>query len=656
MLSAQDSSQGSNADYHELDNSSSHHPNSFTPNKSHGGGGCGNGSSASGHFSASTASGASSGGLGGHSPTWRSSLHHHLDQNLSRIITSLSNFSVQYNFQAIAIALIIMSAEECTSTVADCNKGDQASWVSASSSAVVFAGAITGQLFMGYLGDALGRDQAMTITLSLASLGALLSAVVSIDSKSANLTYLSIVASRFVLGIGLGGVYPLSATKAAEDGADDAEHEGEGSHEAVDSLASAKAFFWQAPGSVCPWIIAYILTYSDMTTDAKWRLLLGLGAVPAAIVALLSHYETKMKLRMQIMQQAEGLDEYNKWHPSVHSLLHSQASSSDRASALSASGFLSPGDSTPVNSSHSNNIQIQSISVNSEHGAHDSLFSRSFSRESLGDRNMRNSSVGLGVITTNHVLLENLNTWKYQKALIATGGGWFLYDVAYYGVNLFGGAILAAINDKSDDNITSDSSVRLIAGQQLVALGMGVPACILTIVLLKPVGTKSLQIYGFFFMAFMFALLAALFGPLQAHSPDGLYAIYCTLLFSLSFGPNVTTYILSAETYPKQTRATFNGISAAMGKLGAVVGASLFKPIVNVTSYPAIMVICAVLSVLGGLISIRYIDGLLVLPRLCVGAGAEGADPAAQMFKKRSSNVVDLDRACPRCPAMAGEF
>ena len=63
---------------------------------------------------------------------------------------------------------------------------------------------------MGYLGDALGRDQAMTITLSLAALGALLSAVVSIDSNQPTLTYLSIVISRFVLGIGLGGVYPLS--------------------------------------------------------------------------------------------------------------------------------------------------------------------------------------------------------------------------------------------------------------------------------------------------------------------------------------------------------------------------------------------------------------------------------------------------------------
>jgi len=149
------------------------------------------------------------GGLPGHLHLHQHQ-HYRPNQRLSKIITSLSNFSVQYNFQAIAIALIVMSEEVCTSTPENCKNGKQDSWVSATSSAVVFAGAIFGQCGMGYLGDALGRDQAMTITLSLATLGALLSAVVSIDSQQPTLTYLSIVISRFILGIGLGGVYPLS--------------------------------------------------------------------------------------------------------------------------------------------------------------------------------------------------------------------------------------------------------------------------------------------------------------------------------------------------------------------------------------------------------------------------------------------------------------
>jgi MFS family permease len=88
---------------------------------------------------------------------------------LSRVITSVGNFSIQYNFQAIAIALIVMSVEECTLDKEKCQDGKQSSWVTGTASATVFAGAMLGQLIMGYTGDILGRDKAMTLTLTLAS-------------------------------------------------------------------------------------------------------------------------------------------------------------------------------------------------------------------------------------------------------------------------------------------------------------------------------------------------------------------------------------------------------------------------------------------------------------------------------------------------------
>ncbi len=59
---------------------------------------------------------------------------------------AVSNFSVQYNFQAISIALLVMSETVCTSTEADCIAGTQKEWVTSTASAVVFIGAILGQL------------------------------------------------------------------------------------------------------------------------------------------------------------------------------------------------------------------------------------------------------------------------------------------------------------------------------------------------------------------------------------------------------------------------------------------------------------------------------------------------------------------------------
>ena len=115
-----------------------------------------------------------------------------------------------------------------------------------------------------------------------------------------------------------------------------------------------------------------------------------------------------------------------------------------------------------------------------------------------------------------------------------------------------------AISTSEDDSVSSDKSIRDTSTKQLLALSAGLPAVILAIALLKPLGTKLLQTIGFVVIAICFVLMAALFYPLKKQSPDGLFVVYCFLLFSLSFGPNVTTFVLPAETYPKNIRSTFN--------------------------------------------------------------------------------------------------
>jgi PHS family inorganic phosphate transporter-like MFS transporter len=184
--------------------------------------------------------------------------------------TALANFAAQYNFQSIAISLLVMSLNECTTDDGDCRTGDQLAWVDGTSQATIFIGAVVGQLGMGFLGDFLTRNQALTVTLAVASLSAFLSAIA--PAGNATSVYTTIIVFRFFLGIGLGGIYPLSATKAAEDSAS-----GSG---ATNSAGSAIAFFWQIPGAVAPWFLSYLLTYTSLTTGYRWRLVLGLGAIP----------------------------------------------------------------------------------------------------------------------------------------------------------------------------------------------------------------------------------------------------------------------------------------------------------------------------------------------------------------------------------------
>jgi hypothetical protein len=159
------------------------------------------------------------------------------------------------------------------------------------------------------------------------------------------------------------------------------------------------------------------------------------------------------------------------------------------------------------------------------------------------------------------------------------------------GVSLFAGEIIKAFSSTDDDNVSSRKAILDITQQNLIGLSMGIPACLLSIYFLQLMSTKSQQIIGFVLIAAMFALMAACFVPLQDGNSQALFAIYCFLLFSLSFGPNLTTYVLPAQTYPKHIRATFNGISAACGKVGAFAGVYMFGSIAQVSTYPTGMTV-----------------------------------------------------------------
>ena len=55
-------------------------------------------------------------------------------------------------------------------------------------------------------------------------------------------------------------------------------------------------------------------------------------------------------------------------------------------------------------------------------------------------------------------------------------------------------------------------------------------------------------------------------------SVDGaMLFLLCLTGFFLDFGPNSTTFIIPGEMFPTRYRSTCHGISAASGKLGAII-------------------------------------------------------------------------------------
>jgi PHS family inorganic phosphate transporter-like MFS transporter len=398
-------------------------------------------------------------------------------------VSALANFHVQYNFQVIALAESVMKEHYKLPP-----------WGKTALAAIIFAGAITGQLSFGYIGDRIGRNKAMTLTNLLTVIGALGSAVLSWGS--ADHIYLAIVLCRFLLGVGVGGVYPLSAVKAAEEAVN--------ADVKTRTKRVAWAFFWQTPGTMAPAIVTLIIVSITGNVDVRFRLILGLGAIPAFICWLATR---------------------------------SQAESQE----------------------------FQSTNV-----------------------------------ARKKPIVSMYSDKRLWLALLGTGGSWFLYDVCYYGTALFAPDILEDILGKEDDIIE-------IAWHTLVSNAMGLPGVLATIFILSRYSLRNIQIAGFILAAVAYTALAFEF-QYARHNKGLLFTTFCFLTFTLNFGPNVTTFVLPQETFPVEVRSTFNGFSAALAKLGAVVGVVVYGPLAEIMGLPLTLVVCAIVSLLGGVITYFFIN------------------------------------------------
>lgn len=222
---------------------------------------------------------------------------------------------------------------------------------------------------------------------------------------------------------------------------------------------------------------------------------------------------------------------------------------------------------------------------------------------------------------------------EHFKTFLGTGSTWLLYDISYYGSVIFTPSIVANILGKG-------ASLNALCWQSLVVGLMGVFGSAGAIVLLKSKGGRWLSIYGFFLLAACFAALAIAYNI----SPDGnsavKFVIFCITSFALSWGPNVSTYVLPTLCFPFNVRTTFHGMSAASGKIGAVIGTFMYAPIAHQYGFAAVMWVQVVLSLLGALASIY----LLPPPPLRDG---NGVVLVAVASLSSGEDVAELEVAMP---------
>ncbi|XP_071741269.1 probable inorganic phosphate transporter 1-7 [Rutidosis leptorrhynchoides] len=397
------------------------------------------------------------------------------------------------------------------------NPGTLPPQVAAAVNSVAFCGTLTGQLFFGWLGDKLGRKRVYGMTLMIMVICSIASGLsFSNDPKSVMFT---LCFFRFWLGFGIGGDYPLSATIMSE-------YANKKTRGAFIAAVFAMQGFGILAGGVFAIIVslsfkakynvpAYIVDEFKSTphqADYVWRIILMFGAIPAA----LTYY-----WRMKMPETARYTALVAK---------NAEKAASDMASVMQVDIESDSSKLEEVTSKKSNQFGLFSKEFLHRHGLH----------------------------------------------LLGTTTTWFLLDIAFYSQNLFQKDVFSSVGwlKKAKFYSAIDEVYHIAKAQSLIALCSTVPGYWFTVALIDRMGRFRIQLMGFTMMTiFMFALAIPYDHWLKDGNKMGFVTLYSFTFFFANFGPNATTFIVPAEIFPARLRSTCHGISAASGKLGAIVGA-----------------------------------------------------------------------------------
>ena len=149
----------------------------------------------------------------------------------------------------------------------------------------MLAAAFLGAFVFGRIADLLGRKRVYWLVAAIMVVGALGSAL--------SPSFWVLIVFRFVLGFGVGGGYPVSAVLMSEY-----------ANRRDRGKLVGMVFSTQALGLIVGPLVALLLLGAGVSDGLAWRLMLGLGAIPAAAVVYLRR---KMPESPRYQAQVQGL-------------------------------------------------------------------------------------------------------------------------------------------------------------------------------------------------------------------------------------------------------------------------------------------------------------------------------------------------------------
>ncbi|KAM0459667.1 hypothetical protein ACHAPV_005381 [Trichoderma viride] len=432
-------------------------------------------------------------------------------------------------------------------------------------------GSIVGQVLFGYLADRFGRTRLYGIELVLVIVSTI--GVATSSHGYGDISFLGLfIWWRFVMGIGIGAEYPLSAVITSEWSSTQSR-----------SRMLASVFLMQPVGQALAQIIGLLVLLGFNHThklkemqcglntaneeecrkavDGIWRIVIGSGAVPALLAIIFRFFLFDCGLY--------SLEVKNK--PAV-AIMNTQRV------------YGAPSGNT------SNNMQM-----NPPNGIHPENSSGpmpiQFSKEDLYNYFIRDGN------------------WYY---LLGTAASWFFLDVSFYGLSLDNRGTLAdmwathkatPLNNQlacwnsslpngnstvphwaevglptwQTDPTRPCSTIYDVLIQQtkqyiLTVSLASIAGSLCFIVFANRIPRKKWLTVSFFVLAILFIITGGVYYGVHQEAAAPATVVFVAIChFMFNMGANTLTFIIPAEVFPTCYRSTCHGISAAAGKFGSIV-------------------------------------------------------------------------------------
>jgi PHS family inorganic phosphate transporter-like MFS transporter len=161
-------------------------------------------------------------------------------------------------------------------------------------------------------------------------------------------------------------------------------------------------------------------------------------------------------------------------------------------------------------------------------------------------------------------------------------------QIAFYGLGLNSSIILTAIGFGTPTSTGSQKIYHnlwnICIGNLILSVAGLVPGYWVAFLFIDSWGRKPIQLMGFIILTVTFIVMGFAFDKLtsSAAGTKAFVFLYCLTNFFQNFGPNTTTFVVPGEAFPTRYRSTAHGISAASGKLGAIVSQVGFAQLRNI--------------------------------------------------------------------------